>query len=206
MIKGDKTKDNILKIGWEMASRLGLECVSIGDLARETSMSKSGLFAHFQSKENLQIAILEFAAADFREKVIIPALKTARGIPRIKALVNNWIKWGAQLTGSCIFVIAGTEYSARPGKVRDYLMKHQDGWIDCLQRIAKSAVKAGDFRSGIDFQQFAFDLYSLLLGFHYYDKLLHNGKTKQKQELALKRLLDDYRPTNIKTKKTSISK
>jgi AcrR family transcriptional regulator len=206
MIKGEKTKDTILKIGWEMAGRLGLECVTIGTLAEKAKMSKSGLFAHFQSKENLQIAILEFAASDFREKVIIPALKTERGIPRIKALVNNWIKWGSPLSGNCIFVITGTEFSARPGKVRDYLMKHQDEWIDCLQRIAQSAIKAGDFRDNIDCQQFAFDLYSLLLGFHYYDKLLHNGKTKQKQELALKRVLDDYSPSNVKAKKTGISK
>ena len=206
MIKGDETKNIILKTGWEMASRLGLECVTIGTLARETGMSKSGLFAHFQSKENLQIAILEYAAENFRDKVIIPALKTERGIPRIKALVNNWIKWGAQLTGNCIFVLVGTEFSARPGKVRDYLIKHQDGWIDCLQRIAISAVKARDFREDIDYQQFAFDLYSLLLGFHYYDKLLHNGEIKQKQELALKRLLDAYCPANRKTKKIQLPK
>ena len=195
MIKGEETRYAILKKGLEMASNLGLECVTIGNLAKKMNMSKSGLFAHFQSKENLQIAILDYAHDEFREHVILPALRTERGIQRIKALVENWIKWDSQLTGGCIFVIAGTEFSNREGKVRDCLMKQQDEWIDCLQRIAQSAIKAGDFRKDIDCKQFAFDLYSLLLGFHYYDRLLQNGNTKDKQEAALQRLLDDYRPS-----------
>jgi AcrR family transcriptional regulator len=193
MEKGRDTKGTIIETGLEMSSQLGLECVTIGNLAKEMQMSKSGLFAHFQSKENLQIEILEYAAEDFSEYVIRPALRITRGIPRIRSLVERWIEWGDKLTGGCIFVSAGMEYSDRPGKVREALVRQQEEWIDSLRRIARSAIKAGDFREEIDCDQFAFDLYSLLLGFHYYYKLLNDKKTRHRQKVAFERLLDNYR-------------
>jgi AcrR family transcriptional regulator len=193
MKKGEDTKIMILETGLEMASRLGLEAVTIGHLAKAIKMSKSGLFAHFQSKKNLQIEILNFAAHDFTENVIIPALNTKAGIPRIKTLVKNWIEWGDKLTGGCIFVTAGTEYSDRPGKVRDCLLVQQQQWIDSLKRIAQSAIKVGDFRKDIDCEQFAFELYSLLLGFHYYYKLLDDKEIKSRQKKALDQLLERYK-------------
>ena len=193
MTKGEDTKLSILETGLDMASRLGLEAVTIGSLAGATGMSKSGLFAHFQSKENLQIEILNFAADEFADSVVIPALKVRRGIPRIKALVRNWIGWGAKLTGGCIFVTAGTEFSDRPGKVRDLLQHQQQQWVDSLRRMADSAVRAGDFRLDIDGEQFAFELYSLILGFHFYHRLLRDDDSMQRQQAALDRLLADYR-------------
>ncbi|MDH3956301.1 MAG: TetR/AcrR family transcriptional regulator, partial [Desulfobacteraceae bacterium] len=164
MTKGKDTKFTVLEAGLDMASQLGLECVTIGNLAKTTNMSKSGVFAHFQSKENLQIEILHYAAQLFSEGVILPALKIKAGIPRIRALVDNWIQWTSELTGGCIFVSASADFSDRPGKVRDVLLHQQKEWIDCLKRIARSAVQMGDFRKDIDDDQFAFDLYSLLLG------------------------------------------
>lgn len=192
MTKGTDTKTTILAKGLDMASQLGLECVTIGALAKETHLSKSGLFAHFQSKENLQIEILQYAAHDFTEKVIHPALKITAGISRIQVLIRNWIEWGENIKGGCIFVTASTEYSDRPGKVRDTVLALQEQWIDCLRRVAQSAIKAGDFREDIDLDQFAFDLYSLLLGFHYYYKLLNDQHIKNRQEQAFKELLAKY--------------
>jgi AcrR family transcriptional regulator len=192
MKKGEETKMVILDAGLDMASQYGLEGVSIGSLAKLINMSKSGLFGHFQSKENLQIEILRYAGHLFAEGVIVPALKTEAGIPRIKALVKNWIIWSDNLTGGCIFVTASAEYSDRPGKVRDYLLSQQRDWIDSLRRMADSAIKVGDFRRGIDCEQFAFDLYSLLLGFHLYERLLDDSETKKRQELALEQLLAKY--------------
>jgi AcrR family transcriptional regulator len=192
MTKGEDTKHIVLEAGLDMASQLGLECVTIGNLAKATNLSKSGLFAHFHSKENLQIEILNHAALLFSEGVIVPALKTKAGIPRIRALVDNWIQWSSELTGGCIFVSASTDFSDRPGKVRDLLLHQQKQWIDCLRRIAQSAVQTGDFRPDIDFDQFAFDLYSLLLGFHLYYKLLDDAESKKHQETALVRLLNNY--------------
>jgi AcrR family transcriptional regulator len=193
MAKGSNTKNDIINRGLEMASQLGLECITIGLLAKETNLSKSGLFAHFKSKENLQMEILKYAADDFTQKVIHPALKVSAGVARIKALVKNWIEWGNKISGGCIFVSAGIEYSDRPGKIRNLLIQQQEQWIDSLRRIANSAIKAGEFKTGIDADQFAFDLYSLLLGFHYYYKLLDDKKVTQRQELALEQLLVKYK-------------
>jgi len=192
MGKGEGTRVTILEKGLEMASLYGLENVTIGTLAVETKLSKSGLFAHFQSKENLQIAILRHAAEDFTNKVIIPALKTPRGIERIKKVVEEWIEYGMKISGGCIFVTASTEYSDRPGKIRKVLLDQQNGWIESLKKMAASAVKSGDFREDADTEQFAFDLYSLLLGYHYYHRLLNDKESRQKQEIALDRLLDQY--------------
>jgi len=192
MKKGETTKQGILETGINMASELGLEGVSIGALAKATGMSKSGLFAHFNSKENLQIEILRYAGQVFAEEVVVPTLLVRRGIPRIRALVENWIDWSSRISGGCIFVTASTDLSDRPGDVRDFLVKQQEQWLDSLRQMARSAVKAGDFREDIDEDQFAFDLYSLLLGFHLYNKLLQNGKTRKREEESLKRLLDQY--------------
>jgi len=159
MAKGIDTKNAILKTALQMASKLGLECVTIGALAKQMNLSKSGLFAHFQSKENLQLAILQYASNYFSKHVIIPALKTERGIPRIKALIKNWMDWSSKLTGGCIFVVASTEYNDRPGKVRDYLIHQQEEWISSLKRIAQSAIKAGDLKMDVDLNHFAFVFY-----------------------------------------------
>lgn len=182
----------ILDIGLEMASRLGLESVSIGELAKAARMSKSGLFAHFQSKENLQIEILQFAGDRFAQGVVIPALKVEAGIARIQALVDNWIGWTARLSGGCIFVQAGNDFKDRPGKVRDFLLQQQEAWIDSLRRIARSAIRAGHFRPEIDCDQFAFELYSLLLGFHLYYKLLQNDDIQGRQQASLDALIKRY--------------
>jgi len=197
MNKGKDTKSHILEHGLQKASQLGLESVTIGTLAKETQLSKSGLFAHFQSKENLQIAILDHAAHDFTEHVILPALKIKGGLPRIRTVVELWIEWGSSLPGGCIFVTAATEYSDRPGRIRDHLIGQQQEWINSLKRLAQSAIKVGDFRTDIDQDQFAYDLYSLLLGFHYFDRLLNNPQTKERQETALEELLKRYCVTDV---------
>ena len=193
MTKGDDTKIYILAAGLEMASELGLEDVTIGALAKRTEMSKSGLFAHFQSKENLQIAILEHAVELFKETVIVPALQKTDGIPRIIALLDNWTYWGSKLPGGCIFVIASNEFIDRPGKVRDFLLNQQMNWHQFLCRVAQSAVDADDFRIDSDCDQFAFELYSLMLGFHLYHKLMQSKDCTQHQQTALARLLDSYK-------------
>ena len=194
MRKGDLTRQAILEAGLQMASSVGLEAVTIGELAKATGMSKSGLFAHFHSKENLQVEILSFAGQVFAEQVVVPALNVPAGVPRIRALVENWITWTERLTGGCIFVTASTEFSDRPGQVRDFLLRLQADWLQSLVRMARSAIRVGDFRADIDPGQFAFDLYSLLLGFHLYDKLLQDSKTRQRQQAALNQLLSAYRP------------
>jgi AcrR family transcriptional regulator len=195
MGKGEETKQKILTAGLDMASRLGLDAVSIGALAKATRMSKSGLFAHFESKENLQREILRYAGDLFSACVVVPALKTEAGIPRIKSLVDHWNRWVAEkMAGGCVFVKAGNDFNDRDGKVRGDLLLQQQVWIDTLRRIAQSAIQVGHFREGIDCDQFAFEFYSLLLGFHYYFKLLKNRDTYLRQGEALDSLILRYGP------------
>ena len=192
MKKGEGTRESILSAGLEMASQYGLEDVTIGGLAKEMDMSKSGVFGHFHSKENLQIQILEYAMEQFRETVVLPGLKVKAGIPRIKAVVEKWINWGNGLGGGCIFVNSSNEFSERPGPVRDALVASQKLWLDSLARMAESAIKTGDFRQNIDPQQFAFELYSLLLGFHHYLRLLRAKDIQEKEEKALDKLINSF--------------
>jgi len=192
MKKGDDTRESILLVGLELASQYGLEDVTIGGLAKEMKMSKSGVFGHFHSKENLQILILEYAMEQFKETVVLPALKIKGGIPRIKAIVDQWINWGNGLGGGCIFVTTSNEFSERPGPVRNALVASQNLWLDTLARLAESAIKAGDFRPDIDPQQFAFELYSLLLGFHHYLRLLRVKDIQKKEEKAMDKLILSY--------------
>lgn len=192
MVKEKDTKTAILEKGLEMATHLSLEAITIGGLANEMKMSKSGLFAHFQSKENLQLEILNYAAKHFTEFVISPALKVERGIPRIKAIVENWINWGNMFQGGCIFVDATTEFNDRPGNIQNILFNQQKQWIDVLRRIGESAIKAGHIKADTDCDQFAYDLYSLVLGHYYYDQLLSDSKINQRKEISLENFLKTY--------------
>lgn len=197
MAKGKETKIAILDTALDIASELGLEGVTIGILAKATKMSKSGLFAHFQSKENLQVAILKHAERFFVENAVIPALQTEKGIRRIRALVNNWVDWTSRHSGGCVFVAASTEFSEREGIVRAALLRQQEAWVRTLRRVARSAIQTGEFRDDTDCDQFAFELYSLLLGFHLYHHLLHSEDIETRQSLAIDQLFDKYKRIDL---------
>ena len=193
MTKGNETKTAILDAALDMASELGLEGLTIGLLARTTKMSKSGLFAHFQSKENLQIETLKHAGRIFAENVVVPARRIEAGLPRIRALVNNWVDWASRHTGGCVFVSASNEFSDREGNVRASLLRQQKAWIRILRKVAQSAITTGEFREDCDCDQFVFELYSLLLGFHLYHHFLHSEGIETRQAVALDQLFDKYR-------------
>jgi AcrR family transcriptional regulator len=192
MTKENDTKRAILQKGLEMASHLSLEALTIGLLAKEMNISKSGLFAHFKSKENLQLEILDYAAQHFTREVILPVLKAERGIPRIRAIVENWIKWGSKFKGGCIFVTATTEFNDRPGNIQNKLFNQQKQWVRVLRKIGESAIKAGDIKPESDCEQFAYDLYSLVLGHYYYSQLIEDPKIDQHKEKSLNQFLKTY--------------
>lgn len=192
MSKEKDTKSAILLKGLEMASHLSLGTITIGELAKEMKMSKSGLFAHFKSKENLQLEILDYAARHFTSEVVLPALKVKRGIPRIREIVKNWVKWGQKFSGGCIFVNTTTEFNDRPGKIQDRLFGQQKQWLDILKRICKSAVKTGDLKPDTDCEQFAFDLYSLVFGYYFYEQLIQDPKFESRIEKSLDQFLQTH--------------
>lgn len=195
MSKGTETKSTILDEAMAMASVYGLNGLSIGTLAERTGLSKSGLFAHFGSKEALQRSILESTIEWFTQDVIQPALQEPRGEPRIRALFERWLSWNRNdgLPGGCPLITASIELDDQPGPVRDFLAQQQTRWSDFLARTAELAVEEGHFRAGLDTQQFAFDFISIELGFNYAIRMLRKPQAKQQALAAFERLLSEAR-------------
>lgn len=190
MSKGNETKELILKAALDFSSKLGLESLSIGELAKKVGMSKSGLFGHFNSKEKLQMMVIDYAAKNYTENVFIPAFKKERGIPRIYAIVENWHKWsGKYFTGGCPFVAAAFEYDDRPGMVRDHIRAHQTSMLDSFEKAAKIAVDEGHFKKDLDCKGFAFEFYSYMLGYHLYSRLLRDEEAKLRHSEAVESLI-----------------
>jgi len=195
MRKGERTKDAIISQALDLATVKGLEALSIGALASETGMSKSGLFAHFGSKEALQLAVLETASARFSEQVIQPSRAESRGILRLIALVENWLHWAnsEQLSGGCPFVAAQVEWDDREGPVRDYLVWAQTSWLGVIAASAEKAVAQGDFRADLSTRGFAHDVYAIALGYHNAQRLLRDPNGEAYARDAFRRLLQDAR-------------
>lgn len=195
MAKGERTRAVILQQAVALAYRVGLEGLTIGALAADVEMSKSGMYAHFGSKQALQIAVLDAAAADFAESVVVPALAEPRGEPRVRVLVDRWIEVGRQgRPGGCLFVKAGTELDARHGPVRDHLVALHERLDDSLARVFRGGVTEGHFRPDVDPHRFAADLYGVMLGFHHRHRLLADARAEDLARAAVDALLDAARP------------
>jgi AcrR family transcriptional regulator len=194
MRKGERTKEAIVEEAVALASAGGLEGLSIGALADKTGLSKSGLFAHFGSKEALQIAVLEAAAADFVARVVTPARAETDGVRRIIALMENWVAWSNDpARRGCPFVAAQVEWDDREGPVRDHLVALQRTWLDYLSRAAERAKEQGRFRPDLDTYAFAHDLYAIALGYHNAHRLMRDPKAETFARAAFTRLIRDAR-------------
>ena len=174
-----------------MASVMGLEGLSIGQLANRAGMSKSGLFGHFGSKEALQFAVLETVVEDFKIRVIGPALQEPTGEARLRKLFEGWMQWASDddKTGGCPLMSASIELDDRPGQLRNYLVQQQIGWLDCIRRMAQKAVAEGVFKQGLDTAQFAFQFHSTGLGFNFSQRLLDDPQALARAKTALESLI-----------------
>jgi AcrR family transcriptional regulator len=195
MHKGELTRAAILERAVSMASVFGFEGISIGRLASEAGMSKSGLFGHFGSKEALQHAILEFVVDDFKSSVIGPALREATGEARLRSLFSRWLEWTGQerLSGGCPLITASIELDDQPGPLRDYLVDQQEAWLDCIRRMAQKSVAEGRFRDGLDTRQFAFEYQGIGLAFNFAHRLLKDPDAPQRAKNAFERLVKSAR-------------
>jgi AcrR family transcriptional regulator len=155
--KGARTRAAILDRAVDVASVEGLEGLTIGRLAAEVRMSKSGLFAHFGSKQELQLATVAAAAERFRGKVIAPALELPDGAPRLRAMAERYLDQLQDYSGGCFFAATSVEYDDRPGPVRDAIAASLDAWLRELERQARIAAVARP-------ERFAFELFSLVMG------------------------------------------
>src|SRR5260221_6234639 len=156
MRKGEQTRTLILNEAVALASQVGLEGLSIGSLADRLTMSKSGLFAHFGSKEELQLLTLKQAQALFLEDVFAPALKQARGLPRLRALFSNWLQWVKRdLPGGCLILAASAEYDDRPGALRDLLVAGQPELRGAIAKASRIPIDEGHLQPDTQPRQLA---------------------------------------------------
>ena len=184
------TRQAVLDEATRIASRVGLDGLTIGSLARQTQLSKSGLFAHFRSKESLQLQVLEHAAAHFLDVVVRPALEAPRGEPRLRELFERWLAWAANaLPGGCLFVAAGTEFDDQPGPVRDCLVRGQRDWMETISHVFRTGVAEGHFRPDADPDQFAQDVHGVLLAYHHASRLLGDPNAQMRARRAFDTLL-----------------
>ncbi len=189
--RGEVTRQTILETALSLASEVGLEGLTIGHLALALNLSKSGLFAHFQSKDGLQLQLLDFAALRFVEIVIRPSMDSPPGESRLRKMFENWLAWPKveTLPGGCFFVAAATELDDRPGPLRDRLVELQVRWLGVLAESARQAVAEGEFRPEIDGEQFAHDVYGVMLAYHHASRLLRDPKAKNRARTAFEALV-----------------
>ncbi len=190
--KGAETRERIVDRAFRLATRDGLDGLSIGSLASEVGLSKSGLFAHFGSKEDLQVAVLRAAAERFEQVVIKQAFRAPRGLPRIRRLFENWCRWGSDpgVPGGCLFVAAAAELDDKEGRPRDYLSGVQIQLTETLAKSARLAIEAGHFRADVDCDQFAFEMFAIIFGYYHSKRLLRSPHADARAERAFERLVE----------------
>jgi AcrR family transcriptional regulator len=189
--KGQDTRQTILDRASELASVVGLQGLTIGTLAEALKLSKSGLFAHFRSKEALEVQVLEHVAGRFVELVVKPALKAPRGEPRLRALFELLLKWPTrkEFPGGCPLFAATGELDARPGPARDLLVTQQKDWSDTLANVVRTAITEGHFGKHVDPEQFAYELHGIELSYHQSRCLLKDPKAEHRARAAFEALV-----------------
>ncbi|HEX7054810.1 MAG TPA: TetR/AcrR family transcriptional regulator [Burkholderiales bacterium] len=189
--KGEQTRTAILDEALRIASRLGLEGLTIGSLADATGMSKSGLFAHFGSREGLQLAVLEHAAQRYGETVLMPALRIDRGLPRLRGMFERWLDWAiaSGLPGGCIMIAAAAEYDDRPGPIRDAVIANQHRGKALMQKAVRLAIEEGHLRPETDPEQIAFEMLGIVLAAHNHRRLLGDKETRKRALVAFEQLV-----------------
>jgi AcrR family transcriptional regulator len=192
--KGEQTRTAILDEALKVASRLGLEGLTIGSLAEASGMSKSGLFAHFGSREGLQLAVLEHAAQRYGETVLMPALKIERGLPRLRNMFERWLDWAVAsgLPGGCIMIAAAAEYDDRPGPIRDAVIANQHRGLALTQKAVRLAIDEGHLRSDTDPEQISFELLGIVLAAHNHRRLLGDKEARKRSLVAFEQLIVRY--------------
>jgi len=198
MSKGEETREAVLSEALAQSSQVGLRGITIGGLAESTGMSKSGLFAHFGSKEGLQSAVMDYAADWFTRLVIRPALKEPRGEPRLRTLFERWLDWGGfsdyALPGGCIFVAVASEFDDAPdGPVRSKVVQVEKDLLDTIETIVRGGIGEGQFREDTDASSFAHDMLAVVLGYNFSARLLRDDAAGARAHAAFDRLLDHIR-------------
>lgn len=196
MTKLHATHGRILGHGLEIASQHGLAGISLGTLAQRAHLSKSGLFAHFRSKEELEIELLRAAEEAIRREVVTPAMDEPEGLPRLRALVERWLGWAARagLPGGCPLYAAAFEFDDIEGPVRDYLVAGQHVWTGALEGLVAEAVALGHLREDTDRAQFVWELAGVYLSHHLSQRLMRDPDADARAHTAFEALVASSLP------------
>jgi AcrR family transcriptional regulator len=191
--KGQQTRAAILDAALGLASHMGLEGLSIGALAEVTQMSKSGVFAHFGSREELQISVIREYHARFEEEVFFPAIQEPRGLPRLRALFERWIRRvSVELDSGCIYISGAVEFDDRPGPVRDALASMVMAWHAALDRAIRVAIEEDHLQADTDPMQMLFELHGLILALHHDARFLRIPGALDRARAGFDRTLSHY--------------
>ena len=192
--KGERTRAAILDEALKIVSKAGLDGLTIGTLAEATGLSKSGLFAHFGSREELLLAVLAHGQVEFTEVVFNPAMEHPRGTPRLRAMFINWLDWteSAELPGGCPMIGGATEFDDKPGPVRDMLAGGQRTWIETLKRGVRQALEEGQMVADTDPEQIAFEMFGIALVVHHHRRLLGYQKARARALAAFDALIERH--------------
>ncbi len=190
LLKGQQTRAAILDAALGLASHMGLEGLSIGALAEIMQMSKSGVFAHFGSREELQISVIREYHARFEDEVFFPAIAESRGLARLRALFERWIRRvSVELDSGCIYISGAVEFDDRPGPVRDALASMVRAWHSALERAIRIAVDEGELRADTDATQMLFEIHGLILALHHDARFLRNPGVLDRARIGFDRVV-----------------
>jgi len=191
--KGQQTRATILDAALGLAAQKGLEGLSIGTLAEITGMSKSGVFAHFGSREELQISVIREYHVKFEEEVFLPAIREPRGLPRLRGMFERWVRRVTyEIDAGCLYISGAVEFDDRPGPVRDALATMVQTWQDALARAIRIAVDEGQLAADTSPQQMLFELHGLILALHHDARFLRHPGAVERARRGFERLLADY--------------
>ena len=195
--KGQQTKAAIVDAALGLATQIGLEGLSIGALAEVMQMSKSGVFAHFGSREELQISVVREYHHRFEEEVFYPAISVPRGLPRLRSMFDNWMKrTSVEIDSGCIYISGAVEFDDRPGPVRDALASSVNTWLAAMQRAIDIAVEEGHLRADTDADQMRFEIHSLILALHYEARFLRSPDSLRRAVRAFDGIVQRYSANN----------
>ncbi len=191
--KGQQTKAAIVDAALGLATQIGLEGLSIGALAEVMQMSKSGVFAHFGSREELQISVVREYHRRFEEEVFYPALDTPRGLPRLHKLFGNWMKrTSVEIDSGCIYISGAVEFDDRPGPVRDALASSVNTWLTAMRRAIEMAILENHLDAQTDAAQMAFEVHALILALHYEARFLRTPGSVQRALTAFEGIVQRH--------------
>jgi AcrR family transcriptional regulator len=191
--KGAATREMIIERAYAIACREGLEGLSIGDLAAAAGMSKSGVFAHFGSREDLQLTLLDWTAERFGRTVVMPALRQPRGLPRLRAIMSAWFDWVRDNPDGCIMLGAAGEYDGRPGVLRDRVVVWLSEWRTQLAKAIGMCIESGELAADADPELMSFELFSITEGLHH-ARLYDPEHAQALARRSFERVLKTYSP------------